>query len=152
MPPTGSYRAPRPASAVAGTSNTEHRRTTRSTDASCPADATLTRGRRATGRRLRRRPGGNGVRVRVLDTEPRSVAVVRLRTGLGDLLCGAPALRALRARPPRAHIALVRSPEMAAIAGRQRAYVDELIAFSGAPGTPEPPPRTAEVEPFYAAI
>jgi hypothetical protein len=33
----------------------------------------------------------------LLDAPPTSVALVRLRVGLGDLLCTVPALRALRA-------------------------------------------------------
>jgi ADP-heptose:LPS heptosyltransferase len=90
--------------------------------------------------------------VALLDDEPRSVAVVRLRTGLGDLLCGVPGLRALRARLPRARIALLTYAEMAPVVERQRAYVDELIAFPGDPGIPERPPRDAETEPFYAAM
>jgi ADP-heptose:LPS heptosyltransferase len=90
--------------------------------------------------------------VALLDDEPRSVAVVRLRTGLGDLLCGVPGLRALRARLPRARIALLTYAEMAPVVERQRAYVDELIAFPGDPGIPERPSRDAEIEPFYAAM
>jgi len=63
-----------------------------------------------------------------------------------------PALRALRARLPDAHVALITYPEMGPIVARQRAYVDELIAFPGDPGIPERPPRSAEIEPFYAAM
>jgi len=74
-----------------------------------------------------------------LHPEPRAVAVVRLRVGLGDLLCGVPALRALRARLPRARIALVTYPEMAPVVGRWPQYVDELLAFPGHPGIPERP-------------
>jgi ADP-heptose:LPS heptosyltransferase len=85
-----------------------------------------------------------------LDREPRSVAVVRLRTGLGDLLCSVPAMRALRARLPDAHIALITYPEMAAVVERQRPYVDELLAFPGWPGIPERPPRQDEIGPWLA--
>jgi ADP-heptose:LPS heptosyltransferase len=77
--------------------------------------------------------------IRVLDSEPRSIALVRLRTGLGDLLCSVPAVRALRARLPAAHIALITFAEMAPVVARQRPYVDELIAFPGWPGIPERP-------------
>jgi ADP-heptose:LPS heptosyltransferase len=87
-----------------------------------------------------------------LDREPRSVAVVRLRTGLGDLLCSVPAMRALRARLPDAHIALVTYPEMAPIVERQRPYVDELLPFPGWPGIPERPPRTDEIGPWLDEV
>jgi ADP-heptose:LPS heptosyltransferase len=83
-----------------------------------------------------------------LDDDPRSVAVVRLRTGLGDLLCTLPALRALRRRLPRAHIAMVTFPEMAPVVDRMRPYVDELIPFPGVSGIPERPPRTAALPRF----
>lgn len=87
---------------------------------------------------------------RELDREPASIAIVRLRTGLGDLLCGVPALRALRARLPRARVALITFPEMAPVVARQRVYVDELLPFPGWPGIPERPPRTREVPAFLA--
>jgi ADP-heptose:LPS heptosyltransferase len=75
----------------------------------------------------------------VLHPEIRAVALVRLRVGLGDLLCGVPALRALRARLPHAHIALVTYAEMAPVVARWPHYVDELLAFPGHPGIPERP-------------
>jgi len=75
----------------------------------------------------------------VLRPETRAVAIVRLRVGLGDLLCGIPALRALRARLPRAHIALVTYAEMAPVLARWPDLVDELLAFPGHPGIPERP-------------
>jgi ADP-heptose:LPS heptosyltransferase len=82
----------------------------------------------------------------------RSIALVRLRVGLGDLLCGVPALRALRARLPGAHIALITWEEMAPVVGRQAAYVDELVGFPGWPGIPERPPRAAEIAPWLEAM
>ena len=77
--------------------------------------------------------------VRELDFEPRSIALVRPRTGLGDLLCSVPGVRALRARLPAAHIALITFAEMEPVVARQRPYVDELLAFPGWPGIPERP-------------
>lgn len=89
----------------------------------------------------------------VLDSQPGSIAVVRLRTGLGDLLCTVPALRALRARVPRAHIALVTYAEMAPVVDRMRAWVDELVPFPGDPDIPERPSAPAQVrDAFYAAM
>jgi ADP-heptose:LPS heptosyltransferase len=89
---------------------------------------------------------------RPFDDEPRSVAIVRLRTGLGDLLCTVPALRALRRRLPRAHVALITFGEMAPVVERMRPWVDELIGFPGYPGIPERPPRRARIAPFFEAV
>jgi ADP-heptose:LPS heptosyltransferase len=87
---------------------------------------------------------------RALDEEPRSVAIVRLRTGLGDLLCTVPALRALRRRLPRARIAIVTFAEMGGVVERMRPYVDELIPFPGVRGIPERPPVEAAFPGFLA--
>jgi ADP-heptose:LPS heptosyltransferase len=87
---------------------------------------------------------------RALDHEPASVAIVRLRTGLGDLLCTVPALRALRRRLPRARIVIVTYAEMAPVVERMRPYADELLAFPGAQGIPERPARAAELPSFLA--
>lgn len=87
---------------------------------------------------------------RALDVEPRSVAIVRLRTGLGDLLCSVPALRALRARLPGARVTMITFPEMAPVVERQRPWVDELMAFPGYPGIPERRPDVAGIGAFLA--
>src|SRR5215212_8546458 len=84
------------------------------------------------------------------DATVRSVVLVRARTGLGDLLCTVPALRALRARLPDAHVALVTWAEMRPVVARMRPWVDELVAFPGDPGVPERPPDTPAIEPFYS--
>src|SRR5215218_9888116 len=88
---------------------------------------------------------------RVLDDEPDSVAIVRLRTGLGDLLCTVPALRAPRAKLPSAHVVLITFREMRDVVDRMRPWVDELLASPGYPGIPERPPQHAEISPFFAA-
>jgi ADP-heptose:LPS heptosyltransferase len=88
--------------------------------------------------------------MRELDREPASVVILRARTGLGDLLCSVPALRALRARLPRAHVALITFAEMAPVLERQRRHVDELLPFPGWPGIPERPPRRAALPVFLA--
>ncbi|MCW2813742.1 MAG: hypothetical protein JWN84_1197 [Nocardioides sp.] len=65
---------------------------------------------------------------------------MRLRVGLGDLLCSAPALRALATVRPDVRVTLVTWPEMAGVVERLGS-VEELLAFPGAPGIPERPPR-----------
>jgi ADP-heptose:LPS heptosyltransferase len=62
------------------------------------------------------------------------VVVVRALSGLGDMLCAVPALRALRAELPRAHIAVVAPDAVHPILERFDAYVDEVISFPGYPG------------------
>lgn len=71
------------------------------------------------------------------------LAVVRLRVGLGDLLCSVPALRAVRRCRPDLHVSLVTWPETAPMVARQAAYVDALMPFPGVAGIPERPPDEA---------
>jgi ADP-heptose:LPS heptosyltransferase len=86
------------------------------------------------------------------DAHVRSVVLVRARTGLGDLLCTVPALRALRARLPDAQIALLSYAEMRPVVDRMRAWVDELLPFPGWPGIPERPVDVRALAPFLAAV
>jgi len=78
------------------------------------------------------------------------VALVRLRVGLGDLLCSVPALRAWRARLPDARIVLVTFEEVRPIVERLEPRV-ELMPFPGWPGIPERPPDEAALPAFLAA-
>jgi ADP-heptose:LPS heptosyltransferase len=84
------------------------------------------------------------------DPQVRHVAVVRLRVGLGDLLCSVPALRALRAARPDVRVTMITWPEMAPVVARM-AEIDELLPFPGVEGIPERPPDAAGWEPFVAA-
>ena len=84
------------------------------------------------------------------DPDVRTVLLVRLRVGLGDLLCGVPALRALRRARPDLHVALLTWAEMAPVVARYGPYVDELVDFPGWPGIPERPPRDPAA--FLAAV
>lgn len=82
----------------------------------------------------------------------RRVAIVRLRTGLGDLLASVPALRAMRRARPDLHVTLISYPEVAGIVARQRSYVDEFLPFPGHPDIPErPAPAAAQWQEFLAA-
>lgn len=75
--------------------------------------------------------------------------LLRLRVGLGDLLCSAPALRALRAFRPDLDLTLVTWPEMAPVVERL-GCVDRLLPFPGFAGIPEREPDAAGWEPFVA--
>ena len=65
------------------------------------------------------------------------LAVLRALPGLGDFLCATPALRALRAGLPHAHITLIGLPWLDFLSPRYRLW-DAFLPFPGAPGLPEP--------------
>jgi ADP-heptose:LPS heptosyltransferase len=65
------------------------------------------------------------------------IAVIRA-LALGDMLCGVPALRAIRAAYPDARVSLFGLPWARLLVDRLP-YVDELIEFPGFPGIPEVP-------------
>jgi len=83
------------------------------------------------------------------DPAVRRVALVRLRVGLGDLLCSAPALRALSRHRPDLEVTLVTWPEMAPVVARL-GHVHDLMPFPGAPGIPERAPDPDGWQPFVA--
>jgi ADP-heptose:LPS heptosyltransferase len=92
-----------------------------------------------------------GVSLPLADPSVRRVAVVRLRVGLGDLLCSVPALRALRRGRPDVRLTLVTWAEMAPVVARMAPYVDELLPFPGVAGIPERPPDAGAWQPFLTA-
>ncbi|MGE4336722.1 MAG: glycosyltransferase family 9 protein [Pigmentiphaga sp.] len=84
-----------------------------------------------------------------LDEPIHCIAVLRALQ-LGDLLCCVPALRALRAAYPRAHISLIGLPGARELAQRFERYIDELLVFPGIAAFPEQSAREAELPAFYA--
>jgi ADP-heptose:LPS heptosyltransferase len=85
------------------------------------------------------------------DPGVRRVALVRLRVGLGDLLCSLPAVRRLRAARPDLWISLVTWSETAPAVARMGEAVDELLAFPGVEGIPERVPDAMAWQPFLTA-
>ncbi|MFP3603510.1 glycosyltransferase family 9 protein [Paraburkholderia sp. SIMBA_053] len=74
----------------------------------------------------------------IASAAPRRIAIFRALQ-LGDMLCSVPALRALRAAAPQAHIALIGLRWAQSFVERYADLVDELIVFPGAAGFPEQP-------------
>ncbi|WP_027800725.1 glycosyltransferase family 9 protein [Paraburkholderia dilworthii] len=79
---------------------------------------------------------------------PRRIAIFRALQ-LGDMLCSVPALRALRAAAPQAHIALIGLPWAQSFVERYADLVDDLIVFPGAEGFPEQRESNDGLPAFY---
>lgn len=80
------------------------------------------------------------------------IVVLRALPGLGDLLCAVPALRALRAALPRAHVTLVGLESNRETVRRFPRLVDRFEAAPGYPGLPEQPVDGEALERFVAAV
>jgi ADP-heptose:LPS heptosyltransferase len=75
---------------------------------------------------------------------PQRIVILRALQ-LGDLLCSVPAIRALRAALPEAHISLIGLPWAGAFVERFHHYIDSFLEFPGFPGFPE---REAQISAF----
>lgn len=84
------------------------------------------------------RPTGRPDHVASYD-EVRRILVIRALPGLGDMLCAAPALRALRLAYPDVDLALLGLPGAAEVLARSGGHVDRVLPFQGWPGIPESP-------------
>ena len=62
---------------------------------------------------------------------PEHVAIVHALSGIGDILCAIPALRALRAALPHARVTVVGTDRARPVLERFPQYVDDLLAIPG---------------------
>lgn len=98
-------------------------------------------------------PTGPEMMVKQLgDPLPERVVVVRALPGLGDFLCAVPALRALRAALPAAHITLLGLAHTEELARRYPHLIDDFLAFSGFPGIVEQLPEVRQFPAFLQEI
>lgn len=80
------------------------------------------------------------------------IAVFRSLPGLGDFLCVVPALRALRAALPKAHIVWIGLPNVREWVERFSLYIDEFVEFPGYVGLPEQSPMLDRLPDFLTEM
>ena len=81
-------------------------------------------------------------------TDIERIAVFRALSGLGDILCTVPAMRALRAAFPQAEIVLIGLAAIKPLIKRFDKYIDRVLEFPGYPGLPEVPFQQAQIPTF----
>ena len=80
------------------------------------------------------------------------VVVLRALPGLGDVLCGVPALRALKRHRPDVQLTVIAHPTAESHWRRFGRYVDETVTFPGWPGLPDRRPHIARIPSFLAEM
>jgi ADP-heptose:LPS heptosyltransferase len=80
------------------------------------------------------------------------VVVLRALPGLGDVLCGVPALRALKRHRPDVQLTLIAHPTAEPHWRRFGRYLDEVVTFPGWPGLPGRRPHIARIPGFLAEM
>ncbi|MCY7321773.1 MAG: LPS biosynthesis glycosyltransferase, partial [Phormidesmis sp. CAN_BIN36] len=80
------------------------------------------------------------------------IAVFRSLPGLGDFLCVVPALRALRAALPEAHLVYIGLPNVPEWVERFSLYISEFVEFPGCVGLPEQSPRLDRLPDFLTEM
>lgn len=83
-----------------------------------------------------------------MTTDIERIAVFRALSGLGDILCTVPAMRALRAAFPQAEIVLIGLAAIKPLIKRFDKYIDRVLQFPGYPGLPEVPFEQAQIPTF----
>lgn len=68
------------------------------------------------------------------------------------MLCAVPALRALRAAAPHAHVTLLGLAQTRPLAARFTDYIDEFLAFPGYPGLTDDVPDNQELAAFLSDV
>lgn len=90
-----------------------------------------------------------GSLVALTGDEVQRIAILRALQ-VGDLLCAVPALRALRAGFPRAHVTLIGLPWAGSFARRFATYVDAFAEFPGCAGMLERAGAPEDLPRFFA--
>lgn len=89
--------------------------------------------------------------LKLKNPEPKRIVILRALQ-LGDLMCGVPAFRSLRAAFPDALISLIGLPWAVDFVRRFNCYIDDFIEFPGFPGFPEQPVQIQKLPSFIESV